>query len=236
MAVAHHEPADDETADCQSESLLTPVAANRHHHNFSSPSSLGEDSKAAATAASCCPTTPSTPSTVTSFEQSTSGAHRNLPFGCLDAAVARSFLLEGPSGRLPAYLNEALEIIPRRLYWLSVPSQHKLRTTDSVYLFLDNHFVYEPFFADFGPLNLGMVYRFCQFLEKKVREIVKAENTESRTVLSDFLMKGFNSMAQNALHFLLLSVPLMWYPIYSATIIHCLCCDSVTMIGISWLC
>ena len=30
--------------------------------------------------------------------------------------------------------------------------------------------VYEPFFADFGPLNLGMTYRFVTELEKLVTD------------------------------------------------------------------
>lgn len=30
--------------------------------------------------------------------------------------------------------------------------------------------VYEPFFADFGPLNLGMTYRFVTELEKLITD------------------------------------------------------------------
>ena len=30
--------------------------------------------------------------------------------------------------------------------------------------------VYEPFFADFGPLNMGQTYRYCRLLEKYLGE------------------------------------------------------------------
>lgn len=33
---------------------------------------------------------------------------------------------------------------------------------------VDNDLVYESFFADFGPLNLGHVYAFCNLLDKKL--------------------------------------------------------------------
>ena len=29
--------------------------------------------------------------------------------------------------------------------------------------------VYEPFFADFGPLNLGCAYRFCHMLQSSLK-------------------------------------------------------------------
>ncbi|CAE7510556.1 Cdc14a, partial [Symbiodinium pilosum] len=36
------------------------------------------------------------------------------------------------------------------------------------YFSIDQEFIYEPFFADFGPLNLGMVWRYCKALEAKL--------------------------------------------------------------------
>lgn len=73
------------------------------------------------------PTPPSTPSTAATSpsHKTTRMSLRNLPSGCLDAAVARSFFLQGPSSRLPPYLDEAVEIIPQRLYWLTVPNNHR---------------------------------------------------------------------------------------------------------------
>mmetsp|Transcript_16258 Transcript_16258/g.26820 ORF Transcript_16258/g.26820 Transcript_16258/m.26820 type:complete len:540 (+) Transcript_16258:141-1760(+) len=66
--------------------------------------------------------------------------------------------------------STSIEIIRDRLYivpgvrGLPKASSHQLLFT------VDNELVYEPFFADFGPLNLGQVYRFCQLLERKLRD------------------------------------------------------------------
>ena len=33
---------------------------------------------------------------------------------------------------------------------------------------VDNELVYEPFFADFGPLNIANLHRFCAILNDKL--------------------------------------------------------------------
>ena len=35
---------------------------------------------------------------------------------------------------------------------------------------IDDDLVYEPFYADFGPLNLGRTYRFCQITSRLLEE------------------------------------------------------------------
>jgi len=40
----------------------------------------------------------------------------------------------------------------------------------SHYFSVDQEFVYEPFFADFGPLNLSSVTRYCRILEAKLKD------------------------------------------------------------------
>lgn len=35
---------------------------------------------------------------------------------------------------------------------------------------IDNELVYWNFYLDFGPLNLGQLYRFCQMLNKKLND------------------------------------------------------------------
>lgn len=64
-------------------------------------------------------------------------------------------------------LAEAVEILPGRLYWaaLHVMPRSSLKCH---YFSIDSDLVYEPFFADFGPLNLSMMYRYCQMLEAKL--------------------------------------------------------------------
>mmetsp|Transcript_58355 Transcript_58355/g.139121 ORF Transcript_58355/g.139121 Transcript_58355/m.139121 type:complete len:420 (+) Transcript_58355:253-1512(+) len=71
------------------------------------------------------------------------------------------------SAEITNALQNAVEIIPRRLYWmtLNVPRQ----STNRIHYFsVDNELVYEPFFSDFGPLNLAMTYRYCKILEDKL--------------------------------------------------------------------
>lgn len=66
-------------------------------------------------------------------------------------------------------LADALELIPDRLYWVALHTVPK-NTSKSYYFSVDTELVYEPFFADFGPLSLSMVYRYCKMLESKLRE------------------------------------------------------------------
>merc|ERR1740123_416740 len=64
---------------------------------------------------------------------------------------------------------DAIKIIPDRLYWVVLHSPPK-STLQSHYFSIDQQLVYEPFFADFGPLNLSMVYRYCKLLEAKLTD------------------------------------------------------------------
>merc|ERR1719203_2043752 len=40
----------------------------------------------------------------------------------------------------------------------------------SHYFSVDQELIYEPFLADFGPLNLAMIYRYCKLLEAKLTD------------------------------------------------------------------
>jgi len=69
----------------------------------------------------------------------------------------------------PTIVSKAVEIIKDKLYWISdrqPPKDHP----DSFFFNIDNELVYEPFFADFGPLDLGKTYRFVTELEKLLQE------------------------------------------------------------------
>jgi len=65
--------------------------------------------------------------------------------------------------------NQPVEIIANRLYWISDKSPPKSRQ-HAFYFCIDNDLVYEPFFADFGPLDLGKVHLFCKELEKLMND------------------------------------------------------------------
>eukprot|EP00929_Paragymnodinium_shiwhaense_P114035 TRINITY_DN82343_c0_g1_i1.p1 TRINITY_DN82343_c0_g1~~TRINITY_DN82343_c0_g1_i1.p1 ORF type:complete len:446 (+),score=66.97 TRINITY_DN82343_c0_g1_i1:80-1417(+) len=66
-------------------------------------------------------------------------------------------------------LSDAVEIIPDRLYWVALHHAPK-STNKSRYFSIDQRLVYEPFFADFGPLNLAMTYRYCKLMEATLKE------------------------------------------------------------------
>uniref|UniRef100_A0A8C5D407 Protein-tyrosine-phosphatase n=1 Tax=Gouania willdenowi TaxID=441366 RepID=A0A8C5D407_GOUWI len=55
-----------------------------------------------------------------------------------------------------------------RLYFATLRSKPK-STANTHYFCTDDEFVYENFYADFGPLNLAMLYRYCCKLNKKLK-------------------------------------------------------------------
>ena len=64
--------------------------------------------------------------------------------------------------------NPAIEIIPNKLYWISDKTPPR-NQANSYYFCIDNELVYQPFCSDFGPLNIGMTYKFCTELEKLIK-------------------------------------------------------------------
>ncbi|XP_051930339.1 dual specificity protein phosphatase CDC14AB isoform X3 [Hippocampus zosterae] len=62
----------------------------------------------------------------------------------------------------------AAELIKERLYFATLRSKPK-STANTHYFCTDDEFVYENFYADFGPLNLAMLYRYCCKLNKKLK-------------------------------------------------------------------
>lgn len=66
-------------------------------------------------------------------------------------------------------LADAVEIIPNRLYWVTLHTMPR-QSSSWHYFQVDNQFTYEPFFADFGPLNLGCTFRYCKLLEGKLND------------------------------------------------------------------
>lgn len=60
--------------------------------------------------------------------------------------------------------------ISDRLYFVTLQTYAKPRSTENTHYFsIDEELVYENFFADFGPYNLAMLYRYCQKLNKKLQ-------------------------------------------------------------------
>mmetsp|Transcript_13353 Transcript_13353/g.35846 ORF Transcript_13353/g.35846 Transcript_13353/m.35846 type:complete len:469 (+) Transcript_13353:77-1483(+) len=71
-------------------------------------------------------------------------------------------------------LAEAIEVIPERLYWVALHTAPK-NTLKSHYFSIDDELLYEPFFADFGPLSLSLTYRYCKLLEAKLNDAAVSE-------------------------------------------------------------
>lgn len=68
-------------------------------------------------------------------------------------------------------LSDAVELVPNRLYWITLNSTSMPRNTSrSHYFSVDRALVYEPFFHDFGPLHLGHTYRYCKMLDDKLKD------------------------------------------------------------------
>jgi len=64
-------------------------------------------------------------------------------------------------------MKGCIELIPGKFYWTcrnTTPSD----TRDVHYFNTDNRLTYEPFYSDFGPLNLSMLYRYCQMMRDKL--------------------------------------------------------------------
>ncbi|KAG8130729.1 hypothetical protein E2320_017305, partial [Naja naja] len=70
-----------------------------------------------------------------------------------------------PAKRLPF----CAELVKDRLYFAILFHKPKSGSTSTHYFCIDDEFVYENFYADFGPLNLAMIYRYCCKLNKKLK-------------------------------------------------------------------
>lgn len=67
-------------------------------------------------------------------------------------------------------LLSASEIIKDRLYFASLRTKPR-STSNTHYFCIDEEYVYENFYADFGPLNLANLYRYCCKLNKKLKSL-----------------------------------------------------------------
>ncbi|CAF3967910.1 unnamed protein product [Rotaria sp. Silwood2] len=73
----------------------------------------------------------------------------------------------GGVGSETEIIGSASEIIKDRLYFATLRIRPK-STVHTHYFSIDDEFVYENFYADFGPLNLAVVHRYCTKLNKKI--------------------------------------------------------------------
>eukprot|EP00928_Gymnodinium_smaydae_P054404 TRINITY_DN38180_c0_g1_i1.p1 TRINITY_DN38180_c0_g1~~TRINITY_DN38180_c0_g1_i1.p1 ORF type:complete len:435 (-),score=71.62 TRINITY_DN38180_c0_g1_i1:293-1597(-) len=70
---------------------------------------------------------------------------------------------------IPSILASSVEFVEQRLYWLSTSAQVCPLDTEDLHCFsIDDVLVYEPFVNDFGPVDLGMTYRYVAMLSAKL--------------------------------------------------------------------
>jgi protein-tyrosine phosphatase len=73
-------------------------------------------------------------------------------------------------------IRSAAEIIPGELYFVSL-SKTPVEADDVSFICTDRDYVYENFFADFGPLSLGKLYRYCYALDERRATCVREGKT-----------------------------------------------------------
>eukprot|EP00096_Caligus_rogercresseyi_P011718 TRINITY_DN4703_c0_g3_i1.p1 TRINITY_DN4703_c0_g3~~TRINITY_DN4703_c0_g3_i1.p1 ORF type:complete len:530 (+),score=162.41 TRINITY_DN4703_c0_g3_i1:137-1726(+) len=74
-----------------------------------------------------------------------------------------------PDGDFSDILVCASEFIPERLYFVTLKSDVRPKSTPNTHYFnIDKDLVYENFYCDFGPLNLSRLFRYCAFLNRKL--------------------------------------------------------------------
>lgn len=71
-------------------------------------------------------------------------------------------------------ISSSSEIIRDRFYFASLRTKPR-STINTHYFSIDEELVYENFYADFGPLNLGMVYRYICKVNKKLKSFSLAK-------------------------------------------------------------
>ncbi|KAK6043533.1 hypothetical protein COOONC_18962 [Cooperia oncophora] len=60
--------------------------------------------------------------------------------------------------------GNVVELLPKQLYFASFKAPPHKADPHVRYIDLDNRVHYEPFYGDFGPLNLSVLYRFTRYL------------------------------------------------------------------------
>uniref|UniRef100_A0A8C3LM39 Cell division cycle 14A n=1 Tax=Chrysolophus pictus TaxID=9089 RepID=A0A8C3LM39_CHRPC len=84
------------------------------------------------------------------------------------ASLLRALFKMEPAAAASEVLGGASEFVKDRLYFATLRNKPK-STVNTYYFCTDDELVYENFYADFGPLNLAMLYRYCCKLNKKLK-------------------------------------------------------------------
>lgn len=90
-------------------------------------------------------------------------------------SIKLRIIVIGIMNRSPDILFMA-EYIKNALYFATVRQGKTLKNTvDTHYFCIDNDLVYENYYSDFGPLNLGCVYKYCRILNEKLKQYLNKQ-------------------------------------------------------------
>eukprot|EP01138_Halocafeteria_seosinensis_P010550 gb/GECG01010772.1/.p1 GENE.gb/GECG01010772.1/~~gb/GECG01010772.1/.p1 ORF type:complete len:794 (+),score=80.53 gb/GECG01010772.1/:1-2382(+) len=151
---------------------------------------------------------------------------------------------------LSGLLEKALVLLPDTLYYVAIPEGQQLeRTVEYRCQFVHTgDFTYIPFFADFGPLNLGRVYRFCERIDHALKSADTArvccystdhphQRANAAFLLASYLIIRYGFAPEEAfIPFLGISPPIATYRdaafglcTYHLTVLDCLRAVSVAI-------
>jgi len=71
---------------------------------------------------------------------------------------------------------ESIEVVKDKLYWSCVKGANNPRggipddTAEAHYFSTDDLLIYDPYFGDFGPLNISQICRYCKLLSSKLKD------------------------------------------------------------------
>ena len=72
-----------------------------------------------------------------------------------------------------------------RLYFATLKTAVRPKSTpDTHYFCIDDQLVYRNFYSDFGPLNLSMLYHYCQKLNRKLKVSIPVDSNSSLEISS----------------------------------------------------
>lgn len=74
-------------------------------------------------------------------------------------------------------LRNAVEFIPGKLYYVALSAAPSSHDPQKHFFCIDNQMIYWNFYLDFGPLNLGHVYRFCILVNTKLKDTKLKDKT-----------------------------------------------------------
>lgn len=63
-------------------------------------------------------------------------------------------------------LKDAICLEEERLFWISLRRMPlSFENPSSIFVFLDDQYIYEPFCHDFGPVNIGYTIKLCRHVD-----------------------------------------------------------------------